>query len=78
MGIPPLGDRDATGPGQRWTEKILVYGDDAAGWIKLTSEDGSITRTYRTITHDVARGVDQGLTIFKGLVGNFSDTLTLK
>lgn len=66
MSIQPLSDRDASEEGQRWTELIFVYGDDATGCIKLTSEDGSVSRIYGTITHDLATKLELGLTIFKG------------
>jgi len=76
-GTPPLGDRGASGEGQTWTEHILVYGDDAAGCIKLTSEDGPIRpimRIYGAVTCDPHKSE---LTIFKGLSDYLSDSLTL-
>ena len=74
MGVQPLGGIGASAEGQRWTDHILVYGDDATGCTKLTSEDGSISRIYRTITHDL---VTSGLTIFKGPSDIFSNSFTI-
>ncbi len=62
--IQPLGNRDACGEGQRWTENIFVYGDDVTGQIKLTSEDGTTSRVYGAVTQDLA--TKHELTIFKG------------
>jgi len=71
-GIPPLSHRDAHGAGQEWTEEVLAYGDDGIGCIKLTSHDGSITRTYTTVTRFSATGSE--MTIFKGLSDYYRDS----
>lgn len=83
ISIRPLADKDACGEGPRWTERILVYGDDARGCIKLTSGDGEITKVYGAITgvygtnaHNVA--AEQESIIFKGLSDYLADSLTLK
>lgn len=65
--IQPLGDRDAREEGRRWTEEILVYGDDATGCIKVTSAEDELTsRIYGAVTHDLSTNLESGLTIFKG------------
>ena len=69
-GIPPLSHRDAHEEDRKWTEKVLVYGDDSIGCIKLTSKDGITTKTYATVTRSAMR---PGSTIFKGLSNHSCD-----
>ena len=75
-GIPPLSRRDRRGVDPMWSRRIHVCGDDPSGCIKLTSEDGTITKIYATITRALGSGPQSELTIFKGLL-DYSRNLLL-
>jgi len=68
--IPPLRDRNANKNSGKWTERIVVHGDDKEGRIRLTSEDGTIARLFGA----VVRCPVSSLTLFKGLFASRSKT----